>query len=144
MNDRAWTIAPRGARDGAIASALRAAPDQFPNPGGRLWYHGAMPTISQLERLLEGDPRDTFVLYALAQEHAKAGDHQRAVEFYERCVGVDPAYLYAYYHMARSLESLDRAHDAASALRRALAQPAARSDAKASGEIRAFLDAIEP
>lgn len=103
-----------------------------------------MPTIAQLERLLASDPLDTFVLYALGQEHAKSGEHARAVEFYERCLRVDPAYMYAYYHMARSLESLDRAHDAADALRRALAQPAARSDAKAAGEIRAFLDAIEP
>lgn len=107
-------------------------------------YDPPMPTIAQLERLLESDPLDTFVLYALAQEHAKAGGHERAVEFYERCVRVDPGYLYAYFHMARSLESLDRAHEAVGALRRALAHPAARSDAKASGEIRAYLDAIEP
>ena len=33
-----------------------------------------MPSIEQLKKLLELDPEDTFVLYGIAQEHAKAGD----------------------------------------------------------------------
>lgn len=61
-----------------------------------------MSRLEKLERLLQADPRDTFTLYALAQEHAKAGAHARAIEFFDRTLEVDPAYCYAYFHKARA------------------------------------------
>ncbi|MEK6702571.1 MAG: tetratricopeptide repeat protein, partial [Planctomycetota bacterium] len=64
-----------------------------------------MPSLQQLERLLVVDPQDAFVLYAIAQEHAKQGRHADAVAFYDRCLGVNAEYCYAYYHKARSLEA---------------------------------------
>jgi len=72
-----------------------------------------MPSIADLERLLAADPGDAFVLYGLAQEHAKAGATAKAVEFFDRCLDADPAYCYAHYHKARALQ---RAGDAAGAL----------------------------
>jgi tetratricopeptide (TPR) repeat protein len=61
-----------------------------------------MPTIEQLQRLYDADPSDPFAPYALAQEYAKQGDHAHAVEFYDRCLALDPDYLYAYFHKARA------------------------------------------
>lgn len=62
--------------------------------------------LAKLERLLAIDPNDAFVLYGLAQEHAKAGDHGRAVGFYDRCLAADPGYCYAYFHKAKSQQAM--------------------------------------
>ncbi|MFG0306793.1 MAG: tetratricopeptide repeat protein [Phycisphaerales bacterium JB040] len=101
-----------------------------------------MPTVEQLERLLRADPADTFVLYALAQEHAKAGRHEEAVAYYDRVLEVDPHYCYAYFHKARSQEARDDAAGAIETLRAGL--PAAREagDAQAVSEIGGYLEAL--
>ena len=103
-----------------------------------------MPSIAQLEKLLAVDPKDTFVLYGLAQEHAKAGTHDQAVSFYDRCLEVDPAYCYAYYHKARSLEALGRKDDAADTLRAGLDASQRAGDAKAASEIGGYLSELTP
>lgn len=104
-----------------------------------------MPSIAQLEKMLAADPSDPFLLYGLAQEHARAGDapgHARAVELYDRCLAADPSYLYAYYHKARSLLALGREPDAAQALRAGLAAAARAGDAHAHAELSALLDEV--
>lgn len=102
-----------------------------------------MPTIEQLEALLQADPNDTFVLYALAQEHAKAGSHEDSVALYDRCLRVDPDYLYAYFHKARALEALGRVRDARDALEQGVARAAKLGDAKAQSELSSYLDELE-
>jgi len=101
-----------------------------------------MPSIEQLEKLHAADPNDTFVLYALAQEHAKAGEHDRAIQRYDQCLAIDPAYCYAYYHKARAQESAGRPEDADATLRAGLDAARAAGDDKALSEIQAFLDEI--
>ena len=103
-----------------------------------------MPSLAQLEKMLSADPRDPFILYAIAQEHAKAADHAQALTFYDRCLAADPVYSYAYYHKARSLEALGRPADAIAVLR--AGENAARNcgDDHALSEISAYLDALSP
>lgn len=102
-----------------------------------------MPSVAQLEALLAKEPNDPFVLYGLAQEHAKQGDHARAVEFYDRCLAVDPNYHYAYFHKAMTLRQRGEAGDegrAIETLRAGLVRARAGSDAKAASEIAGLLD----
>ncbi len=103
------------------------------------------PRLEKLSAMLETDPNDAFVLYGLAQEHAKIGtdeDHGSAIGYYDRCLAADPAYLYAYYHKAMSLISLNRTDEAAATLRSGMAAAKAAKDQKAIGEIGALLDQI--
>lgn len=62
--------------------------------------------LAKLNALLAADPHDTFLLYGVAQEHAKAGDHARAIDSFDKVIAIDPAYCYAYYHKARSQQAL--------------------------------------
>jgi tetratricopeptide (TPR) repeat protein len=62
--------------------------------------------VDQLRKLLEQEPADPFLLYAMAQELARLGDHAAALGWYDRCLAADPGYCYAYYHKARSQQSL--------------------------------------
>lgn len=101
-----------------------------------------MPSIEQLEKLLEADPRDTFVLYGLAQEHAKGGDHETAVSFYRRCLDEDPHYCYAYFHEAKSLEAMGSVGEAIARLKLGVEAARAAGDDKALGEIGSYLDEL--
>lgn len=103
-----------------------------------------MPSLDQLHRLLAADPSDAFVLYGIAQEHARLKDYPKAVEFYDRCLATDPRYSYAYFHKARALEALGRAADAAATLRAGQKAAKAGGDPHALAEISAYLDEIEP
>lgn len=98
----------------------------------------AADRLAQLEKLLAADPADTFVLYSLGQEHAKAGRHEEAVAWYERCLEADAGEHYAYYHMARSLEALGEEERAMQVLERGLKRARADGNDKAAGELAQF------
>jgi len=101
-----------------------------------------MPSIQQLQKLLEADPNDTFVLYGLAQEHAKAGETEAAVGYYDRVLAIDPHYCYAYFHKAKTLEEDARTAEAVAVLQQGLAAARQANDTKAAGEIAQFLDEL--
>ena len=103
-----------------------------------------MPSLEQLHKLLAADPADPFVLYGLAQEHARLKDYGKAVEFYDRCLAADPGYCYAYFHKGRALEALGRTAEAAATLREGQKAAKAGGDPHAFAEISAYLDEIEP
>jgi len=62
-----------------------------------------MPSIHSLQKLLSITPNDAFLLYAIAQEHSKAGNYTGAVEHFDKCLAADAKYCYAYYHKALAL-----------------------------------------
>ncbi|MEM1329939.1 MAG: tetratricopeptide repeat protein [Planctomycetota bacterium] len=101
-----------------------------------------MPSIEQLENLLRSDPDDTFVLYGLAQEYAKAGDTDASVAHYDRVIALDPHYHYAYFHKARALDEDGRTDEAVETLRAGLAKAQEAGEAKASNEIAGLLDEL--
>jgi len=100
------------------------------------------PRLEKLEKLLAADPTDAFVLYGLAQEHAKLRDYTRAVEFYDRCLAADAHYCYAYYHKAVALQAMGRVEDARGALAAGITAAKAAGDQKALGELGTMLDAL--
>lgn len=103
-----------------------------------------MPSIPDLQRLLEQDPKDPFLLYGLAQEYAKAGDVGRAVEFYDRCLAADPAYCYAYFHKARAQQQADHGTQAVATVKAGIAAARKAADAHALSELQGLLDELEP
>ena len=63
--------------------------------------------ISQLEKLL-GTPRDGALLrYSLGLEHAKAGNHARAIEYLRDAVARDPLYSAAWKALGKALTEVD-------------------------------------
>lgn len=99
----------------------------------------------RLARLLgmhAADPGDPFCTYGIAQEHARAGRNQEAVEWYDRTIDLDPSYCYAYFHKARSLEDLGRNDDACAALRCGIEAARAAKDGHALAELSGYLDQL--
>ena len=68
--------------------------------------------IEQLLEFLQEDGHDSFVLFALAMEYDKAGDHQTALQYFDRLVQQDPDYAWAYYHKGQVLQRLERVDQA--------------------------------
>lgn len=98
--------------------------------------------LAQLLKLHAADPADPFCLYGIAQEHARAGRHEEALGWYDRTLAADPAYCYAYFHKARSLEDLDRIDDACAVLRAGAEAARRAGDGHALSEIRGYLDQL--
>ena len=98
--------------------------------------------LEALQAILAENPDDAFCLYGIAQEHLSDGACDLAVSFFDRCLAIDPNYLYAYYHKARALEELDRIDDAAQTLRVGLERARVAGDAQATNEIASYLDLL--
>jgi len=94
-----------------------------------------MPSLESLHRLLESSPNDPFVPYAIAQEHAKQRAFAEAVAWFDRCLAVDGAYCYAYYHKARSQQASGDLPGARATVAEGLRAAHRAGDAKASGEL---------
>ena len=57
--------------------------------------------ISELKKLLQDDPEDTFLHYALGLEYIKKGDSEVALECFEILLNKYPEYLPVYYQAAQ-------------------------------------------
>jgi tetratricopeptide (TPR) repeat protein len=98
-----------------------------------------MPSLAQLTKLLTIDPADTFVLYGLAQEHARLGDHAAAITWYDKCLAIDPLYCYAYFHKARSQQALGDLPAASDTVRKGIDAARKAQDGKALSELQGLL-----
>lgn len=68
--------------------------------------------LEQLQTFHEEDPEDPFTRFALAQEHLKEGNTERALSFFEELVETDPDYVGTYYHLGKLYERLNRPDEA--------------------------------
>lgn len=101
-----------------------------------------MPSVAQIEAMLAKDPGDAFLLYALAQEHAKAGNYTAACEYYDKCLTSDPAYCYAYYHKARAILATGDTPAALVVVEAGVRAAIQHKDMKARGELEALRDEV--
>ena len=56
--------------------------------------------LKHLLGLLAEDPKDEFVIYALAQEYQKLEDIENALKHYDLLKSVNPKYVGMYFHLA--------------------------------------------
>jgi tetratricopeptide (TPR) repeat protein len=94
-----------------------------------------MPTIAQLEKLIQIEPDDPFGHYGLGQEKAKAGDHTGAIECYDRVIELDESYCYAYYFKAQSLHAQGLGEEATNTIDIGIKAAQSASDGKALSEL---------
>ena len=80
-----------------------------------------MDRIAALEGFLRDDPDDPFTRFALAQEHARRGEADRALGYYEGLVREHPDYVGTYYHLGGLYRALGRDDEARAALRAGVA-----------------------
>ena len=99
--------------------------------------------ISSLEKLL-GTPRDGALLrYSLGLEHAKLGEHARAVEYLREAVKRDPRYSAAWKALGAALRDSGKADEALQAYRSGIEAAHAKGDKQAEKEMTVFARRLE-
>ena len=98
--------------------------------------------LQKLQKMLEREPGDTFLIYGLALEHKKLGDDARALELLDRVIQLDPGYCYAYVQKGAVFESAGDSDSAKSAYRAGIDAAKKKGDAHAQGELEAALSMI--
>ncbi len=56
--------------------------------------------LTQLLQYHEADPKDTFILFALAKEYETQNTLDKALFYYLKLKDIDPNYIGLYYHLA--------------------------------------------
>ena len=99
--------------------------------------------ISTLEKLL-GTPRDGALLrYSLGLEYAKAGEHERAIEFLRDAVTRDPLYSAAWKSLGNLLVVMARGEEALNAYRKGIEAAREKGDKQALKEMTVFARRLE-
>jgi Flp pilus assembly protein TadD len=99
--------------------------------------------ISSLEKLL-GTPRDGALLrYSLGLEHAKAGDGEKAVQFFRDAVARDPLYSAAWTALGRALQAAGRDAEALESYRKGVEAAREKGDRQAEKEMTVFMRRLE-
>lgn len=101
------------------------------------------PRMQQLQRMLEREPDDTFLLYGLALEYKKLNDASRAIEHLNRVIELDPGYCYAYHQRGLIQESLGETESAKQSYRQGIEAATKKGDDHARGEIEGALSMLE-
>jgi tetratricopeptide (TPR) repeat protein len=92
--------------------------------------------------MLRAQPRDAFLLYAIAMEHRKAGEFEPAIQHFRQAIEVDPGYCYAYFHLGQTLAEMQQPDAARAAFREGIAAAERVGDAHAREELTAALDLL--
>jgi len=100
--------------------------------------------LNSLIEFLEETPEDAFLLFALAQEYARLGETDKAIESYQKLTALHPDYVASYYQLAKLLVLTEKHEDAAHTYKKGIHVALAQGDHHAHGELNAayqnFLD----
>jgi predicted Zn-dependent protease len=99
-----------------------------------------MPTRREkLEVMLAATPGDSFLRYALSQELAKEGAHDRSLELLTGLTKDATPYVPAFFMAGQQLAQLGRIDEARTVLRTGIDEARRQSNAHAAGEMAEFL-----
>lgn len=98
--------------------------------------------LQQLQAMLEREPADAFLLYAIALEHKKLNEPQQAIAYLDRALQSDPGHCYAYYQKGQVLEASGDADGARRVYQRGIEVAKQKGDEKARGELEGALEMI--
>ena len=102
-------------------------------------YLYPMSRITELETLLDENPNDPFLIYALAREYEKTNGTMQALLMYEHLVTNYPDYIATYYHYAKLLYGAGNRPEAIKLLHLGIERSMTAKDMHATGEMRGLL-----
>ena len=101
-----------------------------------------MPKREQLEQMLQADPDDLFLKYALGMACISEGDTQTGLEKLTEVLQQDADYVPAYFQSGQALASQGAAEEAREMLRRGIAVAEQIGDQHAAREMTEFLGTL--
>lgn len=100
------------------------------------------PRLAQLQKLHAADPRDPFLTYGIALEHAKAGSHDEAITWLDATLAIDRLYCYAYFQKAKMLDEKGENDAAKAVLQEGMKAAKEAGDEHAASEIATLLESM--
>ena len=98
-----------------------------------------MSRIKDLEDLLDANPDDPFIIYALAREHEAQFNTMQAVLMYEYLINNHPAYIASYYHYSKLLYEAGNRTQALALLKRGIEEGIKEKDLHSVGEMKSLI-----
>jgi len=99
-----------------------------------------MSRIDDLEKMLDENPDDPFLIFALAKEYESHEGTLQALLMYEHLVTNYPTYIATYYHYAKILHNGGNRNEAIRLLERGIEECTKAKDAHAVGEMNGLLN----
>jgi thioredoxin-like negative regulator of GroEL len=101
-----------------------------------------LPSRKQLEQLLESDPDDVFLQYALAKACISEGDVEFGLSKFQAVIDQHPDYVPAYFQKGQALAEQGRTPEARTVLKQGIEAAVKTRDRHAESEMREFLEAL--
>ena len=101
------------------------------------------PRLEQLLVMLEQDPKDHFVRYAVALEYAAAGDTVQAIARIEALIADEPDYLGAYYKLGQLHDQNGDSEKALDVYTRGAEVARKQNNMKTLGELNTAIDLLD-
>jgi Flp pilus assembly protein TadD len=101
-----------------------------------------LPSRQQIEQLLEADPDDLFLRYALAKAHVSEGNLEPALVQFRLVLEKNPEYVPAYFQMGQALAEAGRGNEARAIVSRGVVVAQRVGDTHAAAEMTGFLDVL--
>lgn len=95
-----------------------------------------MDRIERLKSFLASNPKDCFVMHALALEYVKRNDDQQARALFEQVLQTDANYIGSYYHLGKLLERANNTDDALTIYEKGMQKAQELGERHAYGELR--------
>jgi thioredoxin-like negative regulator of GroEL len=102
----------------------------------------SLPTRKQLEQLLESDPDDVFLQYALAKACVSEGDLEVGLSKFQEVIDRHPEYVPSYFQKGQALAEQGRAVEARTVLTQGIHAARHAGDRHAEAEMTEFLEAL--
>jgi tetratricopeptide (TPR) repeat protein len=100
-----------------------------------------MNRIEKLNELLKATPQDCFLWHALGLEYIKVAELQKAYDSFSHLLtNIDEDYVGTYYHVAKTLEKMNRNQEAIQFYEKGIAIAQKVKDQHARNELRMALD----
>ncbi len=101
-----------------------------------------MTRLEKLLVMLEQEPGDVFLRYAVAMEHRGAGDFAESERLFRGLMAGQPPYVPAYFMLGQMLAGEDEVESARTALRTGIEQARAQGNLHAAGEMSELLASL--
>jgi tetratricopeptide (TPR) repeat protein len=99
--------------------------------------------LEQLQQMLEREPGDEFLQYAIAIEYLSVSNFEKALTCFKNILNSNPGYLAVYYQMGKCLEELKQPEEAKYIYTKGIALAQKQNKTKTLNELREALFLLE-
>lgn len=99
--------------------------------------------LQYIQEMLEKEPNDSFLQYALSLEYAKLNYIEKAIELLEQLIIKDAGYLGAYYQLGKYYEQVGKPKQAENIYQKGILIAKSQNNRKTLGELNEALMLLE-